>query len=114
MQLDLVAGREHRHRLVDHVFLVQLELVHRAALDELDDPTRVEVDAEADAAAVLAEVLDCEPESAGAGRTEHQPVRALREVRVGQRLGEALVVERKSSMFVRVFGMPVVPPVSNV
>ena len=60
--LDVVPGREDRHRLVDAVFLVGLQVLHPALLDELDHPARVEVDAEADAAAILAEVLDRQPQ----------------------------------------------------
>ena len=77
--LDVVPGGEDRHRLIDAVLLVRLQVLHPALLDELDDPARVEVDAEADAAAVLAQVLDRQPQPARAGRPEHQPVAALGE-----------------------------------
>ena len=63
-----------------------------AHLEELDDPARVEVDDEADAAAVLREVLDGETQAARPRRPEHEPVRALREKFVGQRVAEHLVV----------------------
>ena len=57
-------------RLVDHVLLVALHLRHVSALDELDHPARVEVDHEADPAAVLAQVLDREPQPARAARAD--------------------------------------------
>ena len=50
--------------LVDHVLLVRSIIGHLAHLDELDDPARVEVHHEADAAAVLREVLDGEAQPA--------------------------------------------------
>ena len=112
--LDVVVGRQDRHRLIDDVLLVGLEVLHPALLDELDDPARIEIDAEADAAAVLAQVLDRQPQPARAGRAEHQPVRSLGEVLVGQRVAEHLVVDPvKSSTTTRLLGMPVVPPVSK-
>ncbi len=52
--LDVVLGRKDGERLVDDVFLIGLEVLHPAFLDDLDDPARIEIDAEADAAAELA------------------------------------------------------------
>jgi hypothetical protein len=43
------------------VFLIGLGLIDLPLLQNLDNPTRVEVHAEADAAAVLAKMLDREP-----------------------------------------------------
>ena len=37
--LDVVVGRQDGHRLVDDVFLVRLEVLHPALLDELDRPS---------------------------------------------------------------------------
>ena len=48
---DVVAGLEDRHRLIDDVILVGLQVLAPALLDQLDDPARIEIDAEADAAA---------------------------------------------------------------
>ena len=78
--LDVVAGAKDRQRLVDAVLLVRFEVLHPALLDELDDPARIEIDAEADAAAMLGQVLDRQPQPPRAGRAEHQPVRALGKV----------------------------------
>jgi len=91
--LDVVPGRQHGHGLVDDVLLIRLQMLHPALLDELDDPARVEIDAKADAAAMLAKMLDRQAEPAGAGGPEHQPVRPLREVFVGQGVAEQLVVD---------------------
>src|SRR5262249_14277808 len=55
--------------------------------------TRIEIDAETDAAAVLAEMLDGEPQSPRAGRAEHQPVGPLWKVLLRQRVAEHLVVD---------------------
>ena len=90
---DVVPGLEDRDGLIDDVILVGLQVLAPALLDELDDPARIEIDAEADAAAVLREVLDRQAQPARARRPEHQPVRALREELVGQRLAEQLVVD---------------------
>ena len=87
--LDVVAGAEDRDRLIDDVILVGLQVLGPALLDQLDDPARIEVDAEADAAAMLRQVLDRQPQPARAGRAEHQPVRALRKLVVGQRVAES-------------------------
>ena len=53
----------------------------------------IEVHAEADAAAVLAQVLDRQPQPPRAGRPQHQPVRPLGEELFRQRLAEHLVVD---------------------
>ena len=79
MHLMSSCALQERQRLVDDVLLVGLELLHLPLLDQLDDPARIEIDAEADAAAVLGEVLDRQPQPARARRAEHQPVGALRE-----------------------------------
>ena len=76
---DVVPRLENGHRLIDDVRLVGLEVLAPAFLDQLDDPARIEVDAEADAAAILREVLDRQPQPPRARRPEHQPVRALAE-----------------------------------
>ena len=89
---DVVVGLQDRDRLVDHVVLVGLQVLAPALLDQLDHPARVEVDAEGDAAAVLGQVLHRQAQAPRARRAQHQPVRAAREVLVGQRLAEDLVV----------------------
>ena len=75
------------------MLLVGLQVLHPALLDQLDHPARVEVDAEADAAAILAQVLDRQAEPARPRRPEHQPVAAAREMPVGQGVAEHLVVD---------------------
>src|SRR5439155_19862259 len=55
---DVVTGFEHGQGLLDNVILVSIEVLHPTFFDELDDPAWVQVDAEADAAAILAEMLD--------------------------------------------------------
>src|SRR5262245_20819686 len=89
---DVVAGAQDGDRLVDHVLLVGLEVLGPALVDQLDDPARVEVDAEADPAAVLREVLDRQAQPARPRRAEHQPVRTLGEVLRGERSGVEVVV----------------------
>jgi hypothetical protein len=77
-----VVGGQDRHGLVDDVLLVGLEVLHPAVLDELDDPARIEIDAEANATAELAKMFDGQAQAARSGRSEHQPVAALGEVLV--------------------------------
>ncbi len=89
---DVVTGLEYRDRLIDDVALVGLEVIHPAFLDELDDPSRIEIDAERDAAAELREMLDRQSKTAGTRGAQHQPVRAFREVLVRQRRAEQLVI----------------------
>ena len=72
---DVVAGAEDRDRLVDAMLLVGFELLHPALLDQLDDPPRIEIDAETDAAAMLGQVFDRQPQPPRAGGAEHQPIR---------------------------------------
>src|SRR5262249_15725266 len=90
---DVVARFQNRDRLIDHVILVRLEMLAPPLLDELDDPAGIEIDAEADAAAELREMFDGEAQAARPRRTEHQPVRSAREMLVGQRPAEELVVD---------------------
>src|SRR2546429_9976678 len=75
------------------MFLICLQVLHPALLDELHHPARIEIETEADAAAELAEMLDGESQSARAGGAEHHPVGALREELVRQTLTEYLVVD---------------------
>ena len=67
-------------------------MLHPALLDQLDHPPRIEVDAEADATAILRQVLDREPQPTRARGTEHQPVGTPREIPVGERVAEHLIV----------------------
>ena len=93
--LHVVPGAEDRDRLIDAVLLVRFEVLHPALLDELDDPPRIEIDAEANAAAMLGQVLDRQPQPPRAGRAEHQPVRAQRKILLRQRVAEQRVVDAK-------------------
>src|SRR5436190_3231482 len=63
-----------------------------AFLDQLDDPPRIKIEAETDPAAYLAEMLDAKPQASRAGGAQHQPVAAGREMLVGERFAEKLVV----------------------
>src|SRR4051794_24322677 len=75
------------------MLFVRLEVVHPAFFDELDDPSRVEVDTEADAAAMLRQVLDGETQTPRARRAEHQPVCTHWEVLLGQCFAEQRIVD---------------------
>src|SRR4029079_13550538 len=72
---------------------VRLEVIPPALLNQLDDPARIEIDAEADAASVLREVFDRKAKPARPARAEHEPVGPLRKLVVGERLAEELVVD---------------------
>ena len=90
--LHFVSCAENRERLIDAVLLVRFELLHPAFLDELDDPARIEVDAEADAAAVLGQMLDGQPQASRPRGPKHQPIRPMREILLGQRVAEKRIV----------------------
>lgn len=90
--LDFI-GAEDGERLVDAVLLVELGFADFATFDELDDPARIEIDAEGDAAAVLGKVLDGQAQAARAGGAEHEPVGTFGESGVGEGGGELLVVD---------------------
>src|SRR5262245_51802722 len=77
------------------MLLVRLEMFHPALIDQLDYPARVEVDAEADATAMLTEMLDGQAEAPWSGRPEHQPVRTLGKVLLWESLAEQLVIGAK-------------------
>ena len=62
-------------------------------LIELDHPSRIEIQMEADSAADLREMLDGEPEPSRTGRTDRQPVRAFRERVVGSVSLNSLVID---------------------
>ena len=47
-----------------HVILVGLQVLHPALLDQLDHPARIEIHAEADAAAMLRQVFDAKAQDA--------------------------------------------------
>ena len=64
--LDVIIGGEHGESLVNAVCAVFLCVFDFALFEEFDDPAGVEVYAEADTAAELCEVFDCEPQSPGA------------------------------------------------
>ena len=83
--LDIGMAAENGQGLVDAMLLIEVGFLNFAALDGLDDPAGIEIDAEGDAAAMLGEVLDGKAQSARAGRTEHEPVRAFGEGFVGER-----------------------------
>ena len=90
----IVVRLEQRERLVDDVLLVRLHLSISPPLDELDHPARVEVEHEADAAAMLGEVLDGEAQAARAA--SGRPAASRRpcgKYVVGQRVAEHLVVD---------------------
>src|SRR5262249_14921110 len=79
--------------LIDHVIFVGAEVLGPAFPDELDDPSWVQVHAEADTAPILGEVFHREPEAAWTGRPQHQPVRTPRKELVWKRLAEDFVVD---------------------
>jgi hypothetical protein len=90
--LDVVVRAQQRQALLDHVLLVALGLIEFAQLEELDDPAWIEIHHEADAAAVLCQVLDGQPEAARTARADHQPVRSAREKLIRQRGAKGFVI----------------------
>ena len=72
----------------------------------LNHPTRIEVEAKANASAILSEMLHRKTEAARPGRAEHEPVRAFGEVLIRQRVAEELIVESKILDRDAAFGNP--------
>ena len=93
MHLHVVPRAEDRDRLIDAVLLVRFEVLHPALLDELDHPPRIEIDAETNAAAMLGQVLDRQPQPPRARGAQHQPIRAAREILLRQRVAEERIVD---------------------
>src|SRR5262249_42225121 len=91
----IVPGAQDSDRLIDYVRLILVEHFGLAPLNQLDHPSRIEIDAEADAASVLTKMFNRKPEPSRSGRSQHQPVRALREILFGQSVAEHLVVGAK-------------------
>src|SRR5262245_39878588 len=87
-----MAGREDSDRLINAVLLVSLEVFHPAFLNQFDDPTRIEVDTEADATAILSQVLDRQPQTSRAGWSKHQPVGALWKILLWKRIAKERIV----------------------
>jgi len=89
----MVVRAQQSEALFDNVLFVTLGHVDFAHFDELDHPARIQVHHEANAAAVLGQVLDRQPQAARAARAEHQPVGAARESVIGERGAEGFVIQ---------------------
>src|SRR5216683_2638578 len=87
-----MARLEHGQRLLDDMILVGIEVLHPAFFDKFHDPARIEIDAKTDAAAELAQVLNGQTQTPGAGGPEHQPISAFWEVFVRKSLAEYFIV----------------------
>src|SRR5713101_4689335 len=87
-----MARLEHGQRLLDDMILVGIEVLHPAFFDKFHDPARIEIDAKTDAAAELAQVLNGQTQTPGAGGPEHQPIGAFGEVFVRKSLAEYFIV----------------------
>jgi hypothetical protein len=74
------------------MLFVCFELLHPALFDELDHPSRIEVHAKANSAAMLAQVFHGKPQPSRARRAQHQPVGAFRKLFIRQRLAEHFIV----------------------
>ena len=85
-------GSQNRDRLINAMFLVFFEVIHPALLDQLHDPTRIQVDTKADSLAVLGEMLDGKSQTSRPTRPEHQPVRTLGKIFVRKGIAEQLVI----------------------
>ena len=79
--------------MVDDMIFVVFGLFDLSLFDELHDPARIEVHAEADAAAILGQMFDRQPQSPRPGWPEHQPVGSSGKVFVGERVAEVFVVD---------------------
>ena len=90
--LDVMSRGQHGDSLVDAVLLVFFQVFHPSLFDQLDDPARIQVDAETDAAAMLSQMLDGQSQPTRSARTEHQPVGSLGKVLVRQGVAEKFIV----------------------
>src|SRR6187431_3360467 len=77
------------------MLLIGLELLHPTLLDELNDPPRIEIDAKADAASVLGQMLDRQPKAPRARGAKHQPIRSHWKILLGKRLAEERIIGAK-------------------
>jgi len=59
---DVSCARSKRQALFDHVLLVLFSHLGLPHLEQLDHPTRIEIDHEADAAAKLSQMLNSQPQ----------------------------------------------------
>ena len=83
---------ENGHGLFDHMVHVGARHVGFLFRDHALDPPGVQVDEIAGAAAEIGQMLDSQAQAARAGRPDHQPVAAGREVGVGKLGREFLIV----------------------
>ena len=88
-----MVGRKDRDGLVDAVLLVLFEMFHPPLLDEFDHPSRIQVDAKADSASVLAQVLDGKPQTAWAGWSEHEPIGTFGKVLIRKSVAKEFVID---------------------
>src|SRR3954468_19060007 len=92
---NIVVRPQLRESLLNYMLLVLLRHFWLAHLDQLNDPTRIEINHEADAAAVLRQVFHGQAERAGAGWTKRQPIRIAWKELLGKRIAESLVIDAK-------------------
>lgn len=64
----IMSGGENGNCLINTVLFVCFQMFHPALLDQLDDPAGIQIDAEADAAAELAQVLNRQIQPTVTGR----------------------------------------------
>ena len=67
-------------------------MLHPAFFDQLDHPARIQINTKTNPTAHLSQMLDRQPQTTRARRTQHQPVTALRKVLIRQRLAKQRVV----------------------
>ena len=88
-------ARKNGNRLIDAVLFVRFQVLHPALFDQLDHPPRIEIDAKANAAAMLRQMLDGQSQSPRAGGPKHQPVGPFGKILLRQRIAEQRIVGAK-------------------
>src|SRR6266568_1449000 len=86
---------EQRQALLNDVLLVLFGHLCLALLDELYDPTRIQIHHKANAAPILGQVFDSQTQTPRPGWPKRQPISARRKKLVGQVGAEGFVVEAK-------------------
>src|SRR2546426_10063234 len=70
-------------------------MLHPSFFDELHNPARIEIDTKANAAAILAEMLDGQAQTSWTRWPKHEPIRAFGKVLIGKSFAENLIVDAK-------------------
>src|SRR5579875_2814837 len=86
------------------MILISFQMFHPAFFDKFDDPTRIEINAKTDTAAILAQMFDGQTQPTGTRRAEHEPIGPLGEIFVRQRITKHFVIDAEIVLDDAAFG----------